>query len=182
MNKFTAQRWQLTGQVQGVGFRPYIYRLATEYALNGWVRNRIGQVEIHLQGMPDALVQFAENFHSKAPPLVRVEILSIQSCACEVLNDFQILNSTADTHSPIHLPPDYFICPDCLQELHDPTNRRYRYPFINCTQCGARYTLITQLPYDRPNTSMANFPLCTACAQEYHNPNDRRFHAQPVAC
>jgi hydrogenase maturation protein HypF len=182
MNSLTAQRWQLTGQVQGVGFRPYVYRLAKEYALNGWVRNRIGQVEIHLQGTPDALVQFAENFHLKAPPLVQAEILSVKTCACEAINDFQILSSIADADSPIHLPPDYFTCPECLQELRDPTNRRYRYPFINCTQCGARYTLITRLPYDRPNTSMADFPLCAACAAEYHAPCDRRFHAQPVAC
>lgn len=182
MNKLTAQRWQLTGQVQGVGFRPYIYRLAKEYALNGWVKNRIGQVEIHLQGTADALAQFTENFHLKAPPLVHAEILSVQACVCEALNDFQILSSTADADSPIHLPPDYFTCPECLQELRDPTNRRYRYPFINCTQCGARYTLITRLPYDRPNTSMADFPLCAACAAEYHDPCDRRFHAQPVAC
>lgn len=182
MNQLIAQRWQLTGQVQGVGFRPYVYRLATEYGLKGWVKNRIGQVEIHLQGTPDALAQFADNFHRKAPPLVQAEILSVQTCACEAINDFQILSSTADADSLIHLPPDYFTCPECLQELRDPQNRRYRYPFINCTQCGARYTLITRLPYDRPNTSMNDFPLCTACAAEYHDPKDRRFHAQPVAC
>lgn len=182
MNQLTAQRWQLTGQVQGVGFRPYVYRLAKEYGLNGWVKNRIGQVEIHLQGTSEALAEFAVNFHLKAPPLVQAEILSVQTCACEAVNDFKILSSTADAYSLIHLPPDYFTCPDCLQELRDPQNRRYRYPFINCTQCGARYTLITRLPYDRPNTSMADFPLCAACAAEYHDPNDRRFHAQPVAC
>ena len=182
MNQLTAQRWQLTGQVQGVGFRPYVYRLAKECGLNGWVKNRIGQVEIHLQGTSEALAEFAANFHLKAPPLVQAEILSVQTCACEAVNDFQILSSTADADSLIHLPPDYFTCPECLQELRDPQNRRYRYPFINCTQCGARYTLITRLPYDRPNTSMADFPLCAACAAEYHDPNDRRFHAQPVAC
>jgi hydrogenase maturation protein HypF len=182
MNQLIAQRWQLTGQVQGVGFRPYVYRLAKEYALNGWVKNRIGQVEIHLQGTPEALAQFAANFHLKAPPLVQAEILSVQTCACEAVSDFQIISSTADADSFIHLPPDYFTCSECLQELSDPQNRRYRYPFINCTQCGARYTLITRLPYDRPNTSMRDFPLCTACATEYHDPNDRRFHAQPVAC
>ncbi|OQW93794.1 MAG: carbamoyltransferase HypF [Beggiatoa sp. IS2] len=177
-----AQYWLIGGQVQGVGFRPYIYRLATQYHLVGWVKNLAGQVEIKVQGYPHAVQNFAENLIRQAPPLAQVKIINCVSCTVESLTDFNILASETTAKPHIHVPPDYFTCQDCLTELNDPHDRRYRYPFINCTQCGPRYTLIYRLPYDRPNTSMAGFPLCPACAIEYHNPQDRRFHAQPLAC
>jgi len=178
-----AHRYLIRGQVQGVGFRPYIYRLAHECQLTGWVKNRMGQVEIHVQGSATALAIFSEKLLLQAPPLARPVIESCATYPIELSEIFQILNSELDAQPHIHVPPDYFVCSACLQELHDPNNRRYRYPFINCTQCGPRYTLIQRLPYDdRPNTSMADFPLCPDCTREYHNPLDRRFHAQPIAC
>lgn len=177
-----AHRYRISGQVQGVGFRPYIYRLAHHCHLVGWVKNRVGHVEIHVQGPADALKTFADTLIAQAPPLAHPHLETCISCTPEPLTTFQILPSETDAPACIHVPPDYFTCPDCLRELHDPNDRRYRYPFINCTQCGPRYTLIQRLPYDRPNTSMADFPLCPACQAEYHTPADRRFHAQPIAC
>lgn len=177
-----AQRWQLTGQVQGVGFRPYVYRLAVKHQLQGWVKNLAGNVEIHVQGQPQHLQQFAESLIRLAPPLAHPQIESCQIVPCEVCTQFTILPSEVETRPHIHIPTDYFTCSECLAELRNPHDRRYQYPFINCTQCGPRYTLIERLPYDRPNTSMAHFPLCADCALEYHNPADRRFHAQPLAC
>jgi hydrogenase maturation protein HypF len=171
---------KIGGQVQGVGFRPYIYRLAHQYQLVGWVKNLAGEVEIKVQG--SATQEFFEQLVVQAPPLARPYILSCLSQPIEPLTDFQILPSDNAVQGDIHLPPDYFTCSDCLAELHNRQDRRYRYPFINCTQCGPRYTLISQLPYDRPNTSMAGFPLCPDCLAEYENPLDRRFHAQPLAC
>lgn len=178
-----AYHYFMSGRVQGVGFRPYIYRLATQYGLAGWVKNLGGQVEIKVQGSLMALEAFAENLLQYAPPLARPQIMScLPSLVDETLTSFQILSSEQEGSRYVHLPPDYFTCEACLGELHDPTDRRYRYPFINCTQCGPRYTLIYQLPYDRPQTSMASFELCPACLAEYHRPQDRRFHAQPIAC
>ncbi|OUD12348.1 carbamoyltransferase HypF [Thioflexithrix psekupsensis] len=179
---FLARRWLLTGRVQGVGFRPYVYRLARQYHLTGWVRNLAGTVEIHAQGNPEQLQCFADDLLRHAPPLSQARIASCEPAALESCAQFDIRVSQKQTHAEIHVPPDYFVCPDCLREMRDPQDRRYRYPFINCTQCGPRYTLIERLPYDRPNTSMARFPLCPECEKEYNNPLDRRFHAQPLAC
>lgn len=177
-----AQRVILTGRVQGVGFRPYIYRLATQYHLVGWVKNQVGQVEIRVQGTEQAVKTFLAKLISQAPPLAQPQIVACDPCPLEELATFTIRTSEVTMDRQIHVPPDYFTCQDCLAELHDPHARRYRYPFINCTQCGPRYTLIHRLPYDRPHTSMADFTLCTECVTEYHNPADRRFHAQPLAC
>jgi hydrogenase maturation protein HypF len=183
MNQYSTQHYLLTGHVQGVGFRPYVYRLATQHGLVGWVRNLAGQVEIKVQGTDAALQIFADNLIKNAPPLARPHIISCTPGTTEKnFTEFKILTSETATESHVQVPPDYFTCTDCLQELHDPLDRRYRYPFINCTQCGPRYTLIHRLPYDRPNTSMADFPLCPECLAEYENPGDRRFHAQPLAC
>jgi len=180
---YYAHHYLIAGRVQGVGFRPYIYRLAIQYGLVGWVKNLAGQVEIKVQGSLAALQSFAETLIPHSPPLARPYIVSCISTSPGPYTDFQIMASATSAKSGhIHVPPDYFTCEECLAELQDPTDRRYHYPFINCTQCGPRYTLIQRLPYDRPNTSMANFPLCPACAKEYHNPQDRRFHAQPLAC
>ena len=177
-----ARRLTVTGRVQGVGFRPYIYRLAHSYGLAGWVRNRVGQVEIHVQGGPDALAGFERDLPLQAPPLSRPRLTACEPAAPFDLTGFTILESIAAGAARIHLPPDLFTCDECLAELNDPADRRYRYPFINCTQCGPRYTLIQGLPYDRPNTTMAGFELCAACRAEYENPADRRFHAEPLAC
>ncbi|EIJ41077.1 (NiFe) hydrogenase maturation protein HypF [Beggiatoa alba B18LD] len=176
-----AEYWLIGGRVQGVGFRPYIYRLATGIGLSGWVKNLSGQVAIHVQGSVTQLQQFADLLCQQPPPLSQPAILEKKTCQTLDLLSFSIetsLPSSAD----IHVPPDYFLCDDCLQELFSPTSRYYHYPFINCTQCGARYTLIRQLPYDRSATSMAGFPLCSACQADYENPANRRFHAQPLAC
>ena len=170
------------GRVQGVGFRPFVYRLAHEHGITGWVRNADGAVEIHAEGEPAQLQRFSAALVSEAPPLSTPGPLAVAACASGHAAAFAILDSAASNRADIHLPPDGFVCADCLAELHDPANRRHRYPFINCTQCGPRYTLITALPYDRPNTAMLGFELCPDCRREYENPLDRRFHAEPIAC
>ncbi|MDO9465892.1 MAG: carbamoyltransferase HypF [Thiobacillus sp.] len=190
-----AQRISICGRVQGVGFRPFVYRLAHLHGITGWVRNVDGSVEIHAEGELTQLQRFSDALLAEAPPLSAPGPLSIKDSTLQSLQAFLILDSQssptaclnessskmADAGS-IHVPPDGFVCADCLAELHDPANRRHRYPFINCTQCGPRYTLITALPYDRPNTAMRDFPLCPDCRREYENPLDRRFHAEPIAC
>ena len=176
-----ARHFLITGQVQGVGYRPFVYRLAHELKLNGWVRNVTGSVEIHAEGSAQNLDRFAEGLVSRAPAIARPRLTEATAAACQPHADFSILPShVGEAH--IHVPPDFFTCEDCLRELNDPADRRHRYPFINCTQCGPRYTLIESLPYDRPRTTMKDFPLCEACAREYMDPLDRRFHAEPVAC
>jgi hydrogenase maturation protein HypF len=172
----------INGRVQGVGFRPFVYRLAHQHAISGWVRNVNGAVEIHAEGNPEQLLRFSKALVAEAPPLSAPGPLAIIDCAAEQAQNFSILDSAASSQADIHLPADGFVCADCLAELNDPANRRYRYPFINCTQCGPRYTLITALPYDRPNTAMRDFALCPDCRCEYGNPLDRRFHAEPIAC
>ncbi len=182
MPERTAQFITIGGRVQGVGFRPFVYRLAQQHNITGWVRNTDGMVEIHAEGGLQHLQHFSAALLSEAPHLSAPGPLAIAACEPENAKSFAILDSTVSGHADIHLPPDGFVCADCLLELHDPANRRHRYPFINCTQCGPRYTLITALPYDRPNTAMHDFTLCPACRREYENPLDRRFHAEPIAC
>ncbi len=177
-----ALRLTVSGRVQGVGFRPFVYRLAHRFGLRGWVRNEAGTVEIWAQGTAVALETFEQALLTHAPPLARPRIASRSPAEPQNLETFEILPSRTDAPACIHVPPDYFACDDCLRELHDPANRRYRHPFINCTQCGPRYTLIEKLPYDRPNTGMAAFAMCPECRREYENPLDRRFHAEPIAC
>ena len=177
-----AERLIVRGQVQGVGFRPFVYRLAQQYGVTGWIRNELGQVSMHIQGQAQALAQFKQALQTQAPPLARPEIQQCTATAVLACNDFRIEASATDSPAHIHLPADYYMCPECEHELYDPANRRYRYPFINCTQCGPRYTLIKQLPYDRANTGMAEFTLCPACRREYDDPASRRFHAEPIAC
>lgn len=176
------QRIRVRGQVQGVGFRPYVYRLANELGLDGWVRNDASGVEIEAQGADAALEQFASRLRTEIPPLARIDALT-----CDAVNPmggdggFHIIASqTGEVRTGI--TPDAATCPECLNELFDRSDRRYRYPFLNCTHCGPRYTLTAALPYDRPNTAMARFTQCSECAREYHDPADRRFHAQPSAC
>ena len=179
----STQRIVIGGRVQGVGFRPFVYRQAVDHGIAGWVRNRSGVVEVLAQGETAAVEQFSAALLEQAPPLAQPELISrTEAAGVAQHTGFTILPSDASDAPQIHVPPDYFACPDCLHEMRDPPDRRYRYPFINCTQCGPRYTLIARLPYDRPNTSMAGFPLCPACRAEYEKPADRRFHAEPVAC
>ena len=172
----------LSGHVQGVGFRPFVYRLAKTHGLKGQVQNRLGEVVIIACGSTAALRRFQHDLISCAPPLSSPGIDNVEPVSSRQFDSFDIIASSAQANARIFVPPDYFMCDDCRRELHDPADRRYRYPFINCTQCGPRYTLIQKLPYDRPNTSMASFPLCEDCTKEYLDPADRRFHAEPVAC
>ena len=177
-----ARKFVLGGRVQGVGFRPFVYRVAHRCGINGWVRNRAGEVEVFAQGYAESLQRFRQSLVTEAPPLARPKILAELSVVPEPVANFQIRVSEASSSEHIHLPPDHFACDECLNEMADSGDRRFRYPFINCTQCGPRYTLIERLPYDRANTSMAHFPLCQQCAAEYANPGERRFHAEPLAC
>jgi hydrogenase maturation protein HypF len=177
-----ARKLILGGRVQGVGFRPFVYRVARRCGIHGWVRNRAGEVEVVAQGDAEMLQRFRQALVAEAPPLAQPKVLADYPAAPEPFVDFQIRVSETSRSEHIHLPPDHFACDDCLSEMSDPRDRRFRYPFINCTQCGPRYTLIERLPYDRANTSMARFVLCPQCAAEYANPNDRRFHAEPLAC
>jgi hydrogenase maturation protein HypF len=177
-----ARRIVMTGRVQGVGYRPFVYRLARELAIAGHVRNLRGDVEVIAAGPADRVEAFARGLVERAPPLARPQLRSAVDCAAPAGEGFLIAPSSAADAPEVSVPPDFFCCDDCLRELADPADRRRGYPFINCTQCGPRYTLIAALPYDRPNTSMAGFPLCPACRREYDDPLDRRFHAEPVAC
>ena len=177
-----AKQLTLSGQVQGVGFRPFIYRIALENNLTGWVRNCVGIVEIYVQGHPRDVQDFQRDLFDKAPPLARPVLDSEMQSSVEPFDSFSILESRSQGDSYITVPRDLFLCDDCLSELNDPADSRYRYPFINCTQCGPRYTLIKTLPYDRVNTTMAGFDMCPQCRAEYEDPGDRRFHAEPIAC
>jgi len=178
----TAVRIRLTGHVQGVGFRPFVYRLAQDLGITGSVQNQLGNVEVIAMAPAHVLQRFQAHLIESAPPLSRPAIDHCETVDVVAADGFRIISSSADADAEIFVPPDYFMCEDCRRELHDPADRRYNYPFINCTQCGPRYTLIESLPYDRPNTSMAGFALCPDCAAEYRDPVDRRFHAEPVAC
>lgn len=177
-----SRRWLMGGRVQGVGFRAFVFNLAHRFNLTGIVQNLSGEVLVEAQGDACALNAFAAALMMQAPPLACPQVVSCQSIPLRKLTGFKILPSAQGLHSSIHIPPDSFLCDDCRREMSDPQDPRYHYPFINCTQCGPRYTLITRMPYDRPDTTMAAFPLCDACRAEYENPANRRFHAQPLAC
>jgi hydrogenase maturation protein HypF len=172
----------IRGIVQGVGFRPFVYALAQRLGLNGWVRNTSAGVDIQVDGPGEKLETFIAALRSEAPPLAKIDSLQAAYGEAHGFTTFEIVHSQAVEAAFIPISPDVCICPDCLDELFDPADRRYRYPFINCTNCGPRFTIIQDIPYDRSNTTMSVFPLCPACAAEYQNPLDRRFHAQPVAC
>jgi hydrogenase maturation protein HypF len=177
-----ARRIVLSGRVQGVGYRPFVHALAARSGVTGWVRNGAGEVEIHAQARTQSLDAFVRALIEEAPPLARPRLKGQSVAMVDAHQRFVILPSVPGEDVCIHLPPDRYTCDDCLRELDDPGNRRYRHPFINCTQCGPRYTLIARLPYDRNNTAMAGFALCGDCRREYEDPHDRRFHAEPIAC
>ncbi len=176
-------RFVARGQVQGVGFRPFIFSLAREHALTGFVRNSPRGVVIEVQGKDGNLAAFAHDLEHRLPPLARLTGLTREEC--ELLADeagFAIAHSSAGSSHSVLISPDVCLCRDCLADMTDPGNRRFSYPFTNCTNCGPRYSITRSIPYDRAFTSMACFPLCPDCQAEYDNPIDRRFHAQPNAC
>lgn len=182
MSHLEGKRIHIKGIVQGVGFRPFVYDLATRLALTGWVRNTSAGVDIEVDGTAAQLAAFAAALAKEAPPLAQIDEIQVSDRAANGFHDFQIVHSRPLPGAFQPISPDVSICPDCLRELFDPGDRRYRYPFNNCTNCGPRFTIIKDIPYDRPHTTMAPFAMCAACAAEYENPRDRRFHAQPVAC
>ncbi len=170
------------GAVQGVGFRPFVFGLARERGLAGFVRNDAAGVEIEIEGEPGAIESFLRALAEGPPPLARVDRVTVGELEPRGAVDFRIRQSEAADAWVARVPPDTATCDDCLRELFDPADRRYRYPFLNCTHCGPRLTIVRGLPYDRSRTTLASFALCDACRAEYEDPADRRFHAQPTAC
>lgn len=173
---------RVRGVVQGVGFRPYVYRLARANALAGWVLNGEEGVEIYLEGAEPGLHSFVEELKMQPPPAANIAEIEVRSATPVGLNDFTIRESHNQHQPTVRISPDLTVCDACLKELFDPRDRRYRYPYINCTNCGPRYTIVLGLPYDRPSTTMQPWPLDEYCDTEYHDPRNRRFHAQPIAC
>ncbi|HSR68674.1 MAG TPA: acylphosphatase, partial [Acidobacteriota bacterium] len=172
----------IVGVVQGVGFRPFVFRLAEELDLSGWVRNDESGVTIEVEGTSQTLARFLARLQEEKPPpaiLYTVDHRFLPPRDRSGRSGFRIRQSTRSGKPRVWLLPDLGICADCRRELLDPEDRRYRYPFINCTHCGPRFTIIKGLPYDRPLTSMRRFQMCERCLAEYQDPQDRRFHAQP---
>jgi hydrogenase maturation protein HypF len=176
------RRIEVRGTVQGVGFRPFIYRLAREEGLGGRVRNDARGVTIEAFGSPDALTTFLHRIETDAPPAALVRDVRAEAIPAEASAGFEIVSSSEEGVRVVSIPPDLATCPDCLREMGDPQDRRHGYPFTNCTHCGPRYTIARDSPYDRRSTTMAAFTMCPECRREYEDPADRRFHAQPVAC
>ncbi len=175
------KRIWVRGIVQGVGFRPFLYSLATRYTLTGFVSNQSDGVALEVQGAPNSVAAFLRDLHH-GPPLAVIDEIQTEDIAPLDETGFHIIESSAQANRSTPISPDIAICDDCLRELFDPADRRFRYPFINCTNCGPRFTIIRDIPYDRHNTTMAAFRMCPACDAEYHSPENRRFHAQPNAC
>ena len=175
-------RVMVRGAVQGVGFRPFVYRVATELRLDGWVLNSAQGVFIEVEGAPEVLRQFLLRLEKEKPP--RAAIQSLESTVLDPIgyDRFEIRESKEGGEKRALILPDIATCADCLREIFDPSDRRFRYSFTNCTNCGPRFSIIKALPYDRANTSMKKFTMCADCDREYHDPLDRRFHAQPNAC
>ena len=175
-------RLDITGVVQGVGFRPAVARIAGEFGLSGWVYNDAGSVHCEFEGPATDVDAAVSALQHRPPPMARIDTLAVTAVEPTGAIGFEITESqTGDTARTL-VPPDIAACVDCLREMSDPADRRFRHPFITCTNCGPRYTVITDLPYDRPTTTMAGFPMCQACSVEYHDPADRRYHAQTIAC
>jgi hydrogenase maturation protein HypF len=173
---------KITGVVQGVGFRPFVYKLAKTHGLKGWVLNAESGVEIHLEGEDQPLESFLEEMKARSPQAAVVAEVSVVPTQPSGFSDFIIRESTGKQHPTVRISPDLPVCDNCLKELFDAQDPRHRYPYVNCTNCGPRYTVIQSLPYDRCNTTMADWQLDDRCAAEYNDPASRRFHAQPVAC
>jgi len=181
-NALTGKRINIRGIVQGVGFRPFVYSLAKKNKLTGWVRNTSAGVEIEIAGDPQCVLDFIQEIKKNPPALSKIDQISIDESNNIDYAQFEILASQPKEGQFLPVSPDVSICRDCLRELFDPNDRRFRYPFINCTNCGPRFTIIRNIPYDRPNTTMSSFRMCEKCQKEYEDPLDRRFHAQPIAC
>jgi hydrogenase maturation protein HypF len=186
MNRSTpqviARRIVIRGVVQGVGFRPHVYRVAARLGVVGWVINGAAGVEIHAEGPLDQVLAFAREVEDRAPAPARISDVQVREVPAEGFSDFEIRESRRDDSPTVRISPDLAVCDDCLRELNDASNRRHRYAYINCTNCGPRYSIIQRLPYDRPNTTMSRWQLCDQCRAEYVDPLDRRYHAQPTAC
>jgi hydrogenase maturation protein HypF len=181
------RHFTVTGVVQGVGFRPFVHRIASDLGLAGFVGNDSGAVFLEVQGERAGVDEFGRRLRVEAPPLARINTVSVHDIAAMPVDstygpEFRIVASRTSTGAKTPIPPDIAVCDDCVAELFDPHDRRYRHPFVTCTNCGPRFTIIGKLPYDRPATTMSAFAMCERCAGEYHNPADRRFHAQPIAC
>lgn len=175
-------RLDITGVVQGVGFRPAVARIADARGVTGFVFNDSGSVHCEFEGAAVDVDAAVADIRDTPPPMARIDAMSVTAVMPTADTDFRIVESTTGGGPRTLVPPDIAMCADCLREMHDPTDRRHRHPFITCTNCGPRYTVITDLPYDRPATTMASFPMCARCAIEYRDPLNRRFHAQTIAC
>ncbi|MCA9800846.1 MAG: carbamoyltransferase HypF [Cyanobacteria bacterium HKST-UBA02] len=180
--KKTACRVRVQGIVQGVGFRPFIYRLAREHGIVGWVLNDEAGVDIHIEGADEKIDAFLSELPDQIPPLARIDAIDRRPCDPEDFEEFAIVESRSGNKITTRISPDMVVCAACLEDLNDPASPYYRYPYVNCTHCGPRYSIIKSLPYDRPATTMAAWPMCEHCRAAYENPEERRFHAQPVAC
>ncbi|UCD77412.1 MAG: carbamoyltransferase HypF [Desulfobacterales bacterium] len=181
-NRVTAKKLHVNGIVQGVGFRPFVFQLAEKYRLKGEVANTSSGVAIHVEGPAEQVAAFEKDLAAKTPPLAYVVEITRQTESVKNYSGFAIVKSKSDAEISTLISPDVSVCDDCREELFDPADRRFHYPFINCTNCGPRYTIIDDIPYDRPKTSMRHFKMCAACQAEYDDPTNRRFHAQPNAC
>jgi hydrogenase maturation protein HypF len=175
-------RISLRGAVQGVGFRPFVYRLASEMSLTGWVLNSSAGLVVEVEGAPDELRHFEQRLEAERPKASLVTARESEWLPSQGFTKFEIHHSEVDSAKSVNVLPDLATCAECRNELFDRANRRFQYPFTNCTNCGPRYTIVVDIPYDRPNTTMREFVLCPACREEYENPANRRFHAQPNAC
>ena len=178
----TACSIRVRGVVQGVGFRPFVYRLAQANMLAGWVLNGNQGVEIHLEGIEEDLAAFVREIKMSPPAASHITEIEVEPASCKGLSGFTIRESERLERPTVRVSPDLPICNECLAELFDPSDMRYGYPYINCINCGPRYSVILALPYDRPNTTMRHWPMDSYCSHQYHDPANRRFHAQPVAC
>lgn len=181
-NKQIRQRIQVNGIVQGVGFRPFVFNLARSFSLRGFVTNTSEGVIIEVQGKQSDIDDFVNALQEQKPPLAEIISLERQNVPLQKSQAFEIIASIDGQDNQTLISPDIAICDDCLREMRDPEDRRFQYPFINCTNCGPRFTIIKRIPYDRPNTSMSVFKMCPECQTEYEDPTNRRFHAQPNAC
>ncbi len=181
-SEIIAKSAEVNGIVQGVGFRPYVYRLAQKHALKGQVANTADGVAITVEGPPGNVAAFFDDLPASQPPLAHITRVIVSDCAVTGFDAFSITTSTSKEAHTALISPDVAVCDDCLKEMFDPADRRYGYPFINCTNCGPRYTIIDGIPYDRPKTAMRGFTMCDKCQAEYDDPANRRYHAQPNAC
>ena len=173
---------RVRGVVQGVGFRPSVFRLARAHALTGWVLNAESGVEMHLEGPAQSLEAFVHELQEHPPPAAMIASLDVEPALLEGFSDFTIRASSRMDRPTVRVSPDLSVCVDCLREMVDPADARFGYPYINCTNCGPRYSIVEDLPYDRALTTMRGWALCPSCERQYHDVNDRRFHAQPIAC